>query len=62
MTKKNKPKFFFTLTFTYTFEYDNDNVFFAYSCPYTYSQLQKDIEKVKGQPHKNLYNIYIYII
>lgn len=31
---------YFTLTFTHTFEYDNDIVLFAYSVPYSYSNLR----------------------
>ena len=30
---------FYTLTFSYKFNYDNDTVYFAYSYPYTYSDL-----------------------
>lgn len=30
----------YTLTFNIEFENDNDTVFFAHSCPYTYSDLQ----------------------
>jgi cytosolic carboxypeptidase protein 2/3 len=32
-------KYFYTLTFTYDFEYDGDEIYFAYSMPYSYSDL-----------------------
>lgn len=32
-------KFFYTFTFTYEFTHDNDQVYFAYSMPYTYTDL-----------------------
>lgn len=34
---------FFKLSFTYNFRYESDTVFFAYSIPYTYSDLCKDL-------------------
>ncbi len=33
------PKSLYTLRFSYRFDHDYDTVFFAYSYPYTYSQL-----------------------
>jgi len=33
----------FKLSFDYNFTEEDDEVFFAYSIPYTYSQLLKDI-------------------
>ena len=36
-------KQYYSLTFTYTFPYDNDSVFFAYSVPYSYSDLRSDL-------------------
>jgi hypothetical protein len=33
-------RYFYTLSFCYTFEYEEDEVFFAYSNPYTYSDLK----------------------
>jgi hypothetical protein len=34
---------FYSLTFTYTFAYDQDNVYFAYSVPYSYTDLRNDL-------------------
>ena len=39
-------KWYYTLTFTYTFQYDNDHVYFAYSMPYSYSDLWNDLNKL----------------
>ena len=36
-------KFYYTFTFTYTFPYDKDTVYFAYSLPYTYTDLCDDL-------------------
>jgi hypothetical protein len=38
---------YFTLTFTHTFEYDNDIVLFAYSVPYSYSNLRQDLHDIE---------------
>lgn len=35
----NYQRCYYTLTFTYRFEHDNDTLFFAYSQPYTYTDL-----------------------
>jgi len=35
---------FYALSFNYKFEYDNDFVSFAYAEPYTYTDLQKDLD------------------
>jgi hypothetical protein len=40
-----------TLSFTYTFEYANDTVYFAYSVPYTYSDLQGYIAEIMARPN-----------
>ena len=36
-------KCFYSLSFSYKFENTNDVVYFAYSCPYTYSDLMQDL-------------------
>ena len=33
----------YRLSFNYEFEFEDDEVFFAYTIPYTYSQMLKDI-------------------
>jgi hypothetical protein len=45
-------KTFYTLTFTHEFEYSNDSVFFAYSVPYTYSDLIDDLITIEMDPLK----------
>ena len=37
----------FTLTFAYTFPFDGDEVYFAYSYPYTLSQLDEYLNKLE---------------
>lgn len=37
---------YYTLSFSYTFEYDQDEVFFAYSVPYSYSDLRNDLDEI----------------
>lgn len=39
-----------TLTWTYTFEHDKDTVYFAYSVPYTYSDLRNYLEELEANP------------
>lgn len=43
-------KSYYTATFTYTFEHDDDLVYFAYSVPYTYSDLRNDIVAIETDP------------
>jgi cytosolic carboxypeptidase protein 2/3 len=40
-------KSYYTLTFTHTFEYDSDVVYFAYSVPYTFSDLRDDLNAIE---------------
>ena len=35
----NYQRYYYTFAFSHTFEYDNDEVYFAYSLPYTYTDL-----------------------
>lgn len=42
-------RYYSTFTFTYQFKEDEDNVFFAYSLPYTYSDLTSDLEEIEKQ-------------
>jgi hypothetical protein len=39
----------YRLTFEYNFVEENDLVFFAYSIPYTYSELISDIDKMPNK-------------
>jgi len=43
-----KSKSMYTLRFTYTFDYTNDTVWFAYSYPYTYTQLTEFFNKIEA--------------
>jgi cytosolic carboxypeptidase protein 2/3 len=43
---------YFTHTFTYNFEYPNDTVYFAYSYPYTYTDMVEDLNKITNDPAK----------
>ena len=46
-------KCFYTATFVYTFEYDFDTVYFAYSIPYTYSDLRNDLAYIETDPGRS---------
>ena len=46
-------KSFYTATWTYTFEYDDDLVYFAYSVPYTYSDLRNDIATIESDAQRS---------
>jgi hypothetical protein len=48
-TLEYKP--YYTLTWEYTFPYDNDEVYFAYSYPYTYSNLESYITKIEADSY-----------
>ena len=48
-------KFYSSLQFTYTFRHDEDTVYFAHSFPYTYTDLQEDLNKIMINPLKNKY-------
>jgi len=45
-------KGFYTLSFSYKFLHDEDTVFFAYSYPYTYSDLISDIFEIENDIQK----------
>ncbi|CAG9319713.1 unnamed protein product [Blepharisma stoltei] len=44
---------YYTLSFTYRWKYENDLVYFAYSIPYTYSELSQHLSYIK-ENHKNI--------
>lgn len=43
----NYQRCFYTFTFTYKFEYDYDSVYFAYSQPYSYSDLVDELSEIE---------------
>jgi hypothetical protein len=45
-------KGFYTLSFSYKFLHDEDTVYFAYSYPYTYSDLISDIFEIENDIQK----------
>jgi hypothetical protein len=45
--RSNESKSFYTLTFSYTFDDPTDTIFFAYSYPYTYTDLMEYVEKLQ---------------
>jgi hypothetical protein len=51
--KKVKKKHIYTLTFTHRFEHPNDKCFFAYSYPYTYSNLQDHLRSLQLNKSKS---------
>lgn len=44
---------YYTLSFKYTFEYSGDEVYFAYSCPYTYTRIQRLLTQFEADSTKN---------
>ncbi|CAG9316427.1 unnamed protein product [Blepharisma stoltei] len=50
-----KTKTYYNLSFTYQFKYTGDSVFFAYSLPYTYTQLQQMLDNYERDPARNKY-------
>ena len=45
-------KSFYTATFTYKFKYSGDSIYFAYSQPYTYSELRDDLAAIDADPDR----------
>jgi cytosolic carboxypeptidase protein 2/3 len=43
----NYQRCYYTFTFSYKFEHDNDTVYFAYSQPYSYSDLMDDLSEIE---------------
>jgi hypothetical protein len=48
-------KTYYTQTFTYEFEYPDDTVYFAYSYPYTYTDMTDDLNRIMGDPIKSAF-------
>jgi hypothetical protein len=45
-------KNYFSLSFSYTFEYDLDVVFFAYSTPYSFTDLRNDLDAIESNEER----------
>jgi len=50
--KRKTVGHYFTLTFSIQFNNDNDTVYFAHSYPYTFSDLQRYLNKLEADPKK----------
>jgi cytosolic carboxypeptidase protein 2/3 len=48
--KRKGTFYYYTLTFSTTFEADFDTVYLAHSYPYTYSDLQRYLNKIENDP------------
>jgi len=48
-------KSFYTATFTYKFKYSGDSIYFAYSQPYSYSELRDDIAGIEADPDRGCF-------
>jgi len=44
---------YYTLSFRYEFKYTEDQVYFAYSCPYTYTRIQRLLSDLESDPTKS---------
>lgn len=49
-SRKRRKKMFYKFTWTYTFQQSNDVVYFAYTFPYTYTDLQRYINTIEASP------------
>ena len=49
----SNKKSLYTLSFYYNFKYEKDTVFFAYSYPYTYSDITDYMDKLEADEKKN---------
>eukprot|EP00347_Sterkiella_histriomuscorum_P004799 403359053 len=50
---QKRSKCYYTLTFSYEFQYDDDIVYFAYCYPYTYTDLQEELNRISNDPIKS---------
>jgi hypothetical protein len=48
-------KSFYTATFTYKFKHSGDSIYFAYSQPYSYSELRDDIAAIEADPDRGCF-------
>jgi len=51
MRRKNAG-YYYTLTWSVTFDHDSDVVYFAHSYPYTYTDLQRYLDKLESDPKR----------
>ena len=51
MRRKNAG-YYYTLTWSITFEHDSDVVYFAHSYPYTYTDMQRYLDKLEADPKR----------
>mmetsp|Transcript_22889 Transcript_22889/g.35927 ORF Transcript_22889/g.35927 Transcript_22889/m.35927 type:complete len:357 (-) Transcript_22889:1638-2708(-) len=55
LRNRQTGKPFYTLTFSINLEHENDTVYFAYSYPYTYSDLKNDLLELQRNPLASRY-------
>ena len=53
--KNTRRKHFYALSFTHTFKHADDTCYFAYSVPYTYTDLRRDLLKLEAHPERRLF-------
>jgi hypothetical protein len=46
---------YYSLTFTYTFKHDQDCVYFAYSVPYSFSDLRNDLNEIELNEERSIF-------
>lgn len=51
----SRQKHYYTLSFTCEFDHDHDTVFFAYSYPYSFTSLNRDLHLLELDPHRSRY-------
>jgi hypothetical protein len=54
-TYKDRKKIFSSLSFNYEFEYDDDTVYFANNIPYTYTDLNRELNEYEKNEKKFRY-------
>lgn len=50
--KSGNARSYYTHTFTFNYEYLDDTVYFAYSYPYTYTDMVEDLNRITDDPKK----------
>ena len=49
LNKKKRTQYYYCLQFDYEFECDDDTVYFAFSQPYTYTQIMRDCLQIENE-------------